>query len=539
MSKPEKKKPRGNGKGVLSFFLGMILGVVIFVGAIAGTIYAIVATMTVGDVVHKVDEIPDDIFDQDSNVPNKSILDIALQLKDDAPNIGNMSLNELSQKYGVSTKLEELKTIEGIDISVIFDVPINQIKENLVKILDNVTLNNIGDLAGLNFAGYGIPILTDNLNIPIVDAIDVILKTIGGELTLRQIDESFGISPGEGGIFDTIKDTPLSSITDVIDGLKVGQILDTDNDKFVKVGENSLYIKTERYEKVEADEIDTIKDGALTYMYGMDGDTLLERELRFVKKTSVDEDGNEYVVTDENGNPVYIVDNSCYEKPKSDNEGESASESEVESEKEYYRFFEYELYQGQYATSEYYVKAYGNHFEKTVNGYELVDEGFILLSDLSNKSGKKFATSNGAVTLPSDIYYTVDEALVLADSYGIDEFIHTVDSSTLLVAGKTGFARIHVGNADSAIQVLSYLQIGNVENATEELQSIKLGDVIDINENSAHILQVMKDTCLSDFSMSIDDLLLSEVIDITNSFYYEDINGDYVFVTLPTDKYVE
>ncbi|MBO5982671.1 MAG: hypothetical protein J6Q06_02195, partial [Clostridia bacterium] len=125
MSKSEKKKPSsGNGKGVLSFFLGMILGIVIFVGAIAGTIYAIVATMTVGDVVHKVDEIPDDIFDQDSNVPNKSILDIALQLKDDVPNIGNMSLNELSQKYGVSTKLEDLKTIEGIDISVIFDVPI-------------------------------------------------------------------------------------------------------------------------------------------------------------------------------------------------------------------------------------------------------------------------------------------------------------------------------------------------------------------------------------------------------------------------------
>ena len=526
MSKPEKKKPRGNGKSVLSFFLGMIMGVVLFVGAIAGTIYAVVATMTVGDVVHEAGANPDDIFDQNSDVPDKSILDIALQLKDDAPNIGNMSLNELSQKYGVSTKLEDLKTIEGIDISVIFDVPINQIKDNLIKILDNVTLNNIGDLAGLDFAGYGIPILTDNLNIPVVDAIDVILETIGGELTLRQIDESFGISLGEGGIFDTIKDTPLSSITDVIDGLRVGQILDTDNDKFVKVGENSLYIKTERYEKVEADEFDTMKDDALSYMYGMDGDTLLERELRFVKKTSVDEDGNEYVVTDENGDIVYVVDNSCYDETP-------------DTTKEYYRFFEYELYQGQYATSEYYVKAYGNHFEKTVNGYELVDEGFILLSDLSNKSGKKFATSNGTVTLPSDIYYTVDEALVLADSYGIDEFIHTIDSSTLLVAGKTGFARIHIGETDSPIQVISYLQIGNIDTATDELQNLKLGDVIDINENSAHILQVMKDTCLSDFSMSIDDLLLSEVIDITNSFYYEDINGDYVFVTLPTDKYVE
>ena len=104
---------------------------------------------------------------------------------------------------------------------------------------------------------------------------------------------------------------------------------------------------------------------------------------------------------------------------------------------------------------------------------------------------------------------------------------------------KTGYARIHVGEADSPIQVLSYLQIGGLETATDELQSIKLGDVLDIDENSAHILQVMKDKCLSDFSMSIDDLLLSEVIEITTSFYYEDANGEYVFVTLPTDKYIE
>ena len=526
MSKPAKKKPSGNGKSALSFFLGMIMGIVLFVGAIAGTLYALVATISVGQVMDYAKTDPDIIFDQDSDIPDKSILDIALQLKDDVPNIGNMSLNELAEKYGVTTKLDQLSTIEGIDISVIFDVPINEIKDNLTKILDNVTLKSVGNLAGLDFAEYGIPILTDNLNIPVVDAIDVILETIGGELTLRQIDESFGISFGDGGIFDTIKDTPLSSISNVIDGLRVGQILDTDNDQFVKVGENSLYIKTQRYEKVEADEYDIIKDDAMTYIYGMDGDTLLKRELRFVKKTAVDENGEEYVVTDEDGNIVYVVDNSCYDE-------------NPDSGKEYYRFFEYEVYQGQYATSEYYVKAYGNHFEKTVNGYELVDEGFILLSDLSNRSGKKFATSNGTVTLPQEIYYTVDGALVLADAYGVDEFIHAIDSTTLLVSDKTGYARIHVGEADSPIQVLSYLQIGGLETATDELQSIKLGDVLDIDENSAHILQVMKDKCLSDFSMSIDDLLLSEVIEITTSFYYEDANGEYVFVTLPTDKYIE
>ena len=100
MSKPAKKKPSGNGKSALSFFLGMIMGVVLFVGAIAGTLYALVATISVGQVMDYAKTDPDIIFDQDSDIPDKSILDIALQLKDDVPNIGNMSLNELAEKYG-------------------------------------------------------------------------------------------------------------------------------------------------------------------------------------------------------------------------------------------------------------------------------------------------------------------------------------------------------------------------------------------------------------------------------------------------------
>ena len=529
--KKSSSRPRksGGGKSVLSFFLGMIMGVVLFVGAIAGTIYAVVATVRVGQLLDTAKVNTDNIFDQDSDITDKTILDIAKMLYGDVPNIGNMTLNELSEKYGVSNKLDGIDNIEGIDISSIFDMPIKDIPTGFKDIILGVTLNNVGNITGLDFAGYGIPILTDNLNVPIVDAIDAILDAIGGEMTLRQIEDNFGITLGEGGIFDTIKDTPLSQLSDVIDGLQVGAIVDMDTDKFVVIGENKVYVKTDRYEVVSPEDYDSINEDAVSYICGIDeNNILLERELRFVQKESVDEEGNKYFVTDENGNPVYVVDNSCYNEEAPD--------------KVYYRYFEYEEYNPSTmpATGAFYVKTFGNHFVDKGFGYELVENGFMLLQDLwQDAEGSPFTTSSGLVDLQHDIYYLVDDEVVKAEAYGVDPFIHTIDKSTLLVKEFDGYARVHVGTADSAIQVLSYLTVGNLQNATDELDSIKLGDVIEINEDSAHILQVMKNTCLKDLSMSIDDLLLSEVIDIIPSLYTEDPNGDYVFVTLPTDKYVE
>ena len=529
MKKSSTKRRSGTGKSILSFFLGMIMGVVLFVGAIAGTIYAVLTAVSVGELMDKAGTDPNEVFDQNSNTPDKSLWDIAMDLKDDIPNIGNMSLNELSEKYGVSNKLQGLDNIEGIDISSLFDLPISEIPNGFYDIIMGITLGNVGNIAGLDFSEYGIPILSDNLNIPIVDAIDVILDTIGGELTLRQIEDNFGITLGEGGIFDSIKDTPLSQLSNVIDGLRVVDIVGTDNDRFVAVGTNQIYVKTDRYEKVEKAEYDLINKDAVSYICGVEDNRLLERELRFVQKTVVDEDGNKQLVKDENGNPIYIVDNSCYDNPDSD--------------KTYYRYFEYELYDSTSmpATGAFYVKTFGNHFIDKGFGFTLVEDGYVALSDLaSNENGNIFTTSEGVVDLSGDIFFKDAEGnYTKAEEFGVDPFIHTIDSSTLLVRGQEGFAKVHIGSADGAVQAISYLSIGSLENATDELQGVKLGDVLEINEDSAHILQVMKDTCLKDLSMSIDDLLLSDVIDITYSLYKEDPNGDYVFVTLPTDKYVK
>ncbi len=523
--KKSSTKRRG-GKGILSFFLGLIMGVVIFVGAIAGTIYAVVSVFSVGQVIEAGGKDPDSIFDEDSDITNITLLELAKMLYGDVPNIGNMSLNELSQKYGVSNKLQDID-IAGIDFSSIYDLPINEISDGIYDVLMNITFNNVGHIAGIDFEEYDIPIIMDNLNIPMRDALKIILETLSDDLTLRQIEDNFGITFGDGEVFDNIKDTPLSQLSNVIDGLPISSVVDVDTDNFVALGQNQAYVKTGRYEVVAPEEYDLINKDALLYVCSGEDGSLLERELRFVQKTIVGEDGNKQVVTDELGNPVYIVDNSCYDTPDKD--------------KVYYRYFEYEPYTTSMGVvDDLYIKTYGNHFEINDYNYTPAENGFVAIKDLYvDETGTTLALDGTMVDVIYDLYIKENDTIVLAQHYGVDPYIHTTDDTTLLNEDFDGYALVHKGTSDKTIQLISYLSIGDLSTAKETMQGLTLGDLIEVNEDSAQIVKIMEHRRLDELSGAIEDLLLCELVEITPSLYTEDPNGKFVFVTLPTDRYVE
>ena len=521
-------------KGTLTFVLGIIMGIVLFVGAIAGTLYAVATSFTIGDITEKVGLTGDKaIFDEGSEITNKTIWEVGQDLIADVQNIGNMSLNEIAEKYGLTKHTDNFGEISGIDISPIFDVPINKLKDNLGVIVDNITLNDIGEFAGMDFTEYGLPILEDNLYSPVTKALDAILKSIDGDnITLRQIEDNFGITLGENAIFNQIKDTPLSTFGDVINGIEVGKIIDADCDKFVKLDENQIYVKVDRYEEVMGDEIDLVKDGAATYVYGRSGDENLVRELRFVKKTTTDEDGNTIDVVDEHGNLVYKVDNTCY----------TATE---DNDKVYYRFIEFEAYDHETmpATSEFYVKAYGNHFVEIGGEYVPTTDGYVLLSSFAkNEGGSPFTTDEGKVTVSGDVYVYDDTlgAFVIAPTFGLNpEYGPATKDSRLDEGFYEGdkYVRVHAGSSDVSIQVIAYTTVSGLNNATDTLMSLKLGDLIEVTEDSATILQTLKDKPLNKLSDSIDDLILGDVIEITYSLYAKDEKGDYVKKIVDGDNF--
>lgn len=499
----------------------MILGIILFIVAIAGTIFGIASSITVGDLQSKVGLTGEDaIFDEGSDVTNKTLWEIGTTAIGDAGNIPNMSLNEIAEKYGLTTKLNKLGTIiDGIDFSPIFDVPINEIGSSIHLIVEGITLNDVGTLAGIDFSSYDIPVIKDNLYNSVTKAVDEILSGIAdsNNLTLRQIEDNFGLTLGENAIFTQIKDSPLSSFGSIVNGLEVGTIIDADCDLFILNGANPVYVKVDRYEQVTPEEIDLVKDGAKTYVAGADDDgNLTYKELRFVVKTAIDENGDESEVKDESGNLLYKVDNSCY-TPDEDND------------KTYYRLVEYEKANTENLTSSanLYVRAYSNHFVKNAdNSYSPAESDFIALDTLTIAG-----TAGASVIVTSADKYLDGENLVNMEVYGKDPEEYPSESTRLIAGGDESYLLVHKGTSDTAIQAIARTTVKGLNGATDSLMSLRLGDLIEITADSATILVTLQNTPLNALSGQIDSLTLGDVIEIIPSAYVPDDNGIYVYVS--------
>lgn len=140
--------------------------------------------------------------------------------------------------------------------------------------------------------------LDDNLNNNVKTALNNILSSLNGDLTIRSINDKFGIDigVGENSLLAAVQDVALSNFGSVVNAMMLNKILNVDSDTFVKVGENDVYVKADRYDVVSNADLQnsayTAPVGVETYIAGAtdsdsDGtiDTLVEKELRFVKKS--------------------------------------------------------------------------------------------------------------------------------------------------------------------------------------------------------------------------------------------------------------
>ncbi|MCQ2602484.1 MAG: hypothetical protein MJ193_01010 [Clostridia bacterium] len=509
-------------RGTLTFILGMILGVILFLAALAGALYGITATVKIGKIEQIVGQ---QIFDENS-IQDQTLFDTGWELYQDIKaGIMTMSINELSTKYGVKTKLDPYKEVKGIDLSPLFSHPLNDLSAAVDEVIKSITLNDVGELAGIDFASYNLPVLNDNLYVGVTTAFDNILKSINGDITLRAIEDNFGISLGENELFDEIKDAPLSSFGDLVNAIEIGTLLDTDEDLFVVNGANNVYVKTAKYEEVAPADFYSIKDGAKTYAAKVSDGKIARKELRFVAKQVVGEDGELHTVVDEDGNTVFVVDNS------SNKDG-----FEYDGETKYYRFMEYEPYKlGQTYPSgtEFAVRAYSNHFDTTATGnIKLIQKGYVALSDIYTDSALSTPLKATAktITINNTCFYEYDGAGVQAEVYDFNPEIYLDKDSKVEKGFKGYYLLIHKGSADMPIQSIANLTITGLNNATSSLLNVKLSDLINIDESSASVVQALKNTTLNDISAAVDNLVLGDIVTIQQSAYVKSTTGNFVYI---------
>lgn len=505
---------------VLNFIFGMIVGMVLLVVAICGAIFAAGSLVNVGQLENTLGT---DIFDDSSEVNDKTLLQLASDLIKDLQDKQNLTINKLRTKYGLKIPTE----ISGIDISVLFDLPITEVPDNLGEVVNNMTLRDVGEFLKMDFENdYNIPVLKENLDNKVNVALDNVLNSIDDDkLTIASIESNFGISLGSNVILDKVYYTPLSQFGSVIDLLTVNDLMSLDSNLFVCSDGTTVYVNTDEYVEVSASELAdpdrAPADGAETFIAGVSADgTVIRRELCFV-------------ATDDG----YIADNSCY----------FADFDASANEKTFYRHVVRKPFSadttypdGTVLSVASYINCFvadgNNSYAPADGGYFALDKLFVdetmSLSVSDAIIAGSIVTSDGKVNLDGTYWFASEKdgaAVALpATSYGVKVPAEEISSDTRFEEGGTGYILVHEGTADMAIQAIAGETIKSLANATDKITALKLGEIITIDSSSAKILQTLKDTPVNKLSEKLDTIVLADATDIVMSQYVEDENGSYV-----------
>lgn len=549
----------------------MIIGIILFVLAIGGAVFVVGTSVTVGQLQQKITQ--EEIIAPDSALYGQTVLDAVKSLINDINGIDSLTLQTLYDHYGLAI----LKGLSGIDFTTkdFYTAPIKDILNDMSIVVNSFTLNDISGIAGVDFSSYGLPILDENLQNNLQTALNNIMGSLNGDLSVRKIKDDFGIDIGTGDnkLIATIQDVSLSSFGEVVNAITLNRLLDVDTDSFVVKGENRVYKKTDIYQEVSKTELQNKNYspalGVETFIAGAidtDGDgttdKLVEKELRYVKKTSVAEDGTE--------SGKYVVDNSCYADDFNDDENE----------KTFYRHVQYTLLTDVADMNELYIATYANRIATLDGGkYTLVQKEFTALKDIAFAStptvsggnidiqNVKYALEDGTYE-NSDVFYITDSPITK------DSMLRTLGEGE--TASGTAYLRTHKGTSATVLQIVAYMSVVELQNADGLLDSLTVGDVvdtdkpgtskaiialkdckiteigtkintlkidelIDVNDESATILKALKKRgcTLNDMSTIVDTLTIGEVLDIVYDKYIPAADGAYVAIDVyvPFNEY--
>lgn len=490
----------------------MIIGIILFVLAIGGAVFVVGTSVTVGQLQQKITQ--EEIIAPDSALYGQTVLDAVKSLINDINGIDSLTLQTLYDHYGLAI----LKGLSGIDFTTkdFYTAPIKDILNDMSIVVNSFTLNDISGIAGVDFSSYGLPILDENLQNNLQTALNNIMGSLNGDLSVRKIKDDFGIDIGTGDnkLIATIQDVSLSSFGEVVNAITLNRLLDVDTDSFVAKGENRVYKKTDIYQEVSKAELQNKNYspalGVETFIAGAidtDGDgktdKLVEKELRYVKKTSVAEDGTE--------SEKYVVDNSCYADDFNDDENE----------KTFYRHVQYTLSTDVADMNELYIATYANRIATLDGGkYTLVQKEFTALKDIAFAStpsisggnidiqNVKYALEDGTYE-NSDVFYITDSPITK------DSMLRTLGEGE--TASGTAYLRTHKGTSATVLQIVAYMSVVELQNADGLLDSLTVGDVVDTDKpGTSKAIIALKDCKITEIGTKINTLKIDELIDIND-----------------------
>lgn len=518
----------GFGK-FLTFILGLVVGVLLVGGTIAGVVYYAVAAVSVNDV-EKYTKQEFTFIDKDAEIRNKSILDIYDMVK--GGNIKETTVSDAKRIFGIDiikileNSLEitvDDKSRETLGAMKVADV----FKDNNLKVVLNCfTLGDVLKKTGIDTT-TGLaskPIVQEHISEPVIDGFNALLKSLEiNEMTIAEMQYLLGVSFGAGGVLDTVANVKIGDLNSAINNIKFEDVLpDFDRDFYAEWDNTGavLYKKESGGEiklkqLIEADGTSEFfkfvsteaKDPAKTYYK-------LNREEGTIK---VSDDGNWELIKelpdfnnryDISGKRnrfglayVELVDKNQIKITKR----YADKECTVENEDGMYYF----KYTKDAAGTNY---RYGAAIRTKIEGTDPAQ-----YKEVIEWRGYVEATDGFVNTTPETYGYSSPA------QYEKEELVKQ-ETPDLIIC-----ALVHVGKSEPVLKALADETLNTLDGAIGDM---KLGQVIEITDDSADILKKLKDSKISEIDKDVKNVKVGDIMKVVSVTTAEKAT-DGAYIALP------
>lgn len=528
----------GFGK-FLTFILGLVVGVLLVGGTIAGVVYYAVAAVSVNDVENYTKQ-EFTFIDKDAEIRNKSILDIYDMVK--GGNIKETTVSDAKRIFGIDiikileNSLEitvddkSRETLGALKVADVFK------DDNLKVVLNCFTLGDVLKKTGIDTT-TGLaskPIVQEHISEPVIDGFNALLKSLElNEMTIAEMQYLLGVSFGAGGVLDTVANVKIGDLNSAINNIKFEDVLpDFDRDLYTEWDyQNNTAVLYRRSRAQFAQKTLIAANGTSEYFEYVPNDKKVSGETYYL----LDADAGTIKVSDAGNWKLKAGAELPYFKNRYDKSGnQNRFGIAYVVPEDSHGMTVTERYDADYSTKNesglfYYEYDFVTATEAGVEYFYRVGAAVrTKIQDATGTEPAKYAEIiewRGYVETTKADYFAAEPWKTYGysrDGKVTDEELQEHPSTDSLAR----YALMHVGKSEPVLKALADETLNTLDGAIGDM---KLGQVIEITDDSADILKKLKDSKISEIDKDVKNVKVGDIMKVVSVTTAEKAtDGEYI-----------
>lgn len=531
----------GFGK-FLTFILGLVVGVLLVGGTIAGVVYYAVAAVSVNDVENYTKQ-EFTFIDKDAEIRNKSILDIYDMVK--GGNIKETTVSDAKRIFGIDiikileNSLEitvDEKSRETLGAMKVADVFKG---DNLKVVLNCFTLGDVLKKTGIDTTSglASKPIVQEHISEPVIDGFNALLKSLEiNEMTIAEMQYLLGVSFGAGGVLDTVANVKIGDLNSAINNIKFEDVLpDFDRDFYAEWDyQNNTAVLYRRSRAQFPQKTLIAANGTSEYFEYVPNDKKVSGETYYL----LDADAGTIKASGDGNWKLKAGAELPYFKNRYDKSGnQNRFGNTYVVPEDSHGMTVTERYDADYSTKNesglfYYEYDFVTATEAGVEYFYRVGAAVrTKIQDATGTEPAKYAEIiewRGYVETTKADYFEAEPWKTYGysrDGKVTDEELTEYSSTDSLAR----YALVHVGKSETVLKALADETLNTLDGAIGDM---KLGQVIEITDDSADILKKLKDSKISEIDKDVKNVKVGDIMKVVSVTTAEKAT-DGAYIALP------